>query len=135
MTLSEFDHRCAYCSKHLAPGDTHRDHFVPFARGGADDASNIVPACGDCNRAKRDQMPDAWLARCRSSGRQVNPKLKEWIRRAGDAPAGESFSSDEARAPRTSGDALAQYLRDVHSLMAEGMSQAEAIAAIMGATD
>lgn len=76
--LSEFDQRCAYCSKPLAKGDTHRDHFVPFSKGGVDDASNIVPACGDCNRAKRDRMPDDWLAQCRREKKKSNPKLKEW---------------------------------------------------------
>jgi len=77
-TLDEFDQSCAYCSKRLTEGDTHRDHFVPFSRGGIDDASNIVPACGDCNRAKRDQMPDAWLAQCRRERKKVNPSLKKW---------------------------------------------------------
>lgn len=76
--LAEFDGRCAYCSKDLTEGDTHRDHFVPFSQGGADDASNIVPACGDCNRAKGDRMPDAWLAQCRRERKKVNPKLKKW---------------------------------------------------------
>ena len=76
--LREFDHRCAYCSTPLVPDQTHRDHFVPFAKGGADDASNIVPACIECNKAKRDQMPKMWLARCRREKKKVNPKLKEW---------------------------------------------------------
>jgi len=76
--LREFDHRCAYCSAPLVPGQTHRDHFVPFAEGGADDVSNIVPACIECNKAKRDQMPKVWLARCRREKKRVNPKLKEW---------------------------------------------------------
>jgi 5-methylcytosine-specific restriction endonuclease McrA len=58
---------------------------MPFSRGGVDDASNIVPACSDCNRAKGDQMPDAWLAQCRRERKKVNPKLKKW--RLGKADA------------------------------------------------
>lgn len=76
--LREFEHRCAYCSVLLVPSQTHRDHFVPIARGGADDVSNIVPACAECNRAKRDKMPKAWLAQCRREGRIVNPLLRNW---------------------------------------------------------
>jgi len=74
----EFDHRCAYCSTPLA-GQAQRDHFLPFSKGIADDISNIVPACIECNRAKRDQMPNVWLAQCQREKKSVNPKLKEWL--------------------------------------------------------
>lgn len=78
QALDEFDHRCAYCSCELTPDNTHRDHFMPFARGGADDISNLVPACGSCNRAKRDKLPDVWLAEALRTRRKVNPKLYAW---------------------------------------------------------
>jgi len=79
--LREFDHRCAYCSALLVPSQTHRDHFVPFAKGGADDISNIVPACVECNKAKRDKMPKAWFAQCRRERKNINPKLQDWQKR------------------------------------------------------
>jgi len=76
--LREFNSKCAYCSVPLVPEQTHRDHYVPFSKGGADDVSNIVPACIDCNKVKRDQMPTAWLARCKREKRRINPKLEDW---------------------------------------------------------
>lgn len=54
---------CAYCEKEVA--DLHRDHVVPRARGGPDNAFNIVMACQQCNSAKRDSLPSEWLGdRC-----------------------------------------------------------------------
>jgi len=48
--LEAFDHRCAYC---LASGvKLTRDHVEPLARGGRDEPSNVVPACGSCNSRK-----------------------------------------------------------------------------------
>ncbi len=54
---------CAYCGK--KSDDVHRDHVVPRSRGGPDTASNIVIACADCNREKRDKLASEWLGdRC-----------------------------------------------------------------------
>ena len=43
-------------SEQLYPGIgetvTEVDHVIPVAKGGTDDPSNLVPACGPCNRAK-----------------------------------------------------------------------------------
>ncbi len=57
--------RCAYCLRPIGPGDRDVDHFVPVARGGADDPSNLCPSCPDCNRGpggKFDRDPFEWLA-------------------------------------------------------------------------
>lgn len=40
---------CAYCGERVA---TTRDHVVPLARGGKDEAANVVPACLPCNVRK-----------------------------------------------------------------------------------
>ncbi|MFJ8028349.1 HNH endonuclease [Streptomyces sp. NPDC096311] len=37
------------------------DHVIAFADGGADDLTNLVPVCHDCNRRKRDKTPPAWF--------------------------------------------------------------------------
>jgi 5-methylcytosine-specific restriction endonuclease McrA len=42
--------RCYYCGK--GGGNLQREHRIPLARGGDNHISNIVPACGPCNRAK-----------------------------------------------------------------------------------
>jgi 5-methylcytosine-specific restriction endonuclease McrA len=41
---------CRYCP-HPA---TTADHAIPLSKGGTSDLSNLVPACGPCNSAKRD---------------------------------------------------------------------------------
>ena len=48
--LQRYDHRCAYC---LRPNvRLTRDHVIPLAKGGQHTASNIVPACRNCNSQK-----------------------------------------------------------------------------------
>ena len=42
--------RCYYCGK--AGGNLQREHRIPLARVGDNHISNIVAACGPCNRAK-----------------------------------------------------------------------------------
>ncbi|WP_367647051.1 HNH endonuclease [Streptomyces sp. NRRL S-31] len=49
---------CAYCD---APAE-HLDHVKPFALGGRDVLSNVIPACADCNRSKGDQSLAQWAA-------------------------------------------------------------------------
>ncbi len=44
---------CFYCDGPLT--DMQLDHVIPLARGGADDASNLVPSCAGCNLAKSDR--------------------------------------------------------------------------------
>ncbi|MCC5479056.1 HNH endonuclease [Streptomyces barringtoniae] len=36
------------------------DHLLPSADGGADDISNLVPACYDCNSRKQGRNPVNW---------------------------------------------------------------------------
>ncbi len=50
------DGNCWYCG---APTNPFRnfevDHFIPLAKGGTDDDSNLVPACSRCNGRKGDR--------------------------------------------------------------------------------
>ncbi|WP_225860381.1 HNH endonuclease [Streptomyces triticiradicis] len=48
---------CVYCS---ARSQT-MDHVIAFADGGADELTNLVPACHDCNRRKSDKTPPVWF--------------------------------------------------------------------------
>jgi hypothetical protein len=55
----DFLQTCAYCGKpekHL-----QQDHFFPAMSGGGYTASNILPACPDCNKRKTYFHPLAWL--------------------------------------------------------------------------
>jgi len=47
---------CTYCTRRSEV----MDHVVPFAQGGADDLSNLVPACERCNGSKGNRTPLEW---------------------------------------------------------------------------
>lgn len=59
--LDEFDHRCAYCGASDIP--LEKDHRIAITRGGADDPSNLVPACKPCNIRKFNHDPADWPIR------------------------------------------------------------------------
>lgn len=48
---------CHYCGRQFPPSKITMDHIVPIARGGESTRGNIVPACPDCNRAKKLGIP------------------------------------------------------------------------------
>ncbi len=55
--VNEWNGTCAYCGKKPSNGDKlTRDHVIPIVAGGADDSSNIVPACKPCNEEKGAQF-------------------------------------------------------------------------------
>ena len=47
-----FGGRCAYCGCKITIKDMQADHVVPLHLGGADDISNLYPACRACNHYK-----------------------------------------------------------------------------------
>lgn len=57
---SQSDHngilRCWWCEKPIE-GEYHVDHRVPLAKGGSDNASNLVIAHPKCNMSKGPKMP------------------------------------------------------------------------------
>lgn len=52
QVLDEDGWVCAYCGSQA----NTVDHIIPLAKGGTDDRSNLVSACGACNYAKRDKI-------------------------------------------------------------------------------
>ncbi|RMH35906.1 MAG: HNH endonuclease [Nitrospirae bacterium] len=48
---------CHYCHRRVDPAQLTMDHVVPLARGGRSTKGNVVPACPECNRAKRLETP------------------------------------------------------------------------------
>jgi 5-methylcytosine-specific restriction endonuclease McrA len=54
--LARWGNKCAYCDSWAA----HLDHVQPLSKGGADKASNIVPACAACNLAKGAKTLAEW---------------------------------------------------------------------------
>ena len=51
---------CHYCSRETSPRALTMDHLVPIARGGRSTKSNLVPACKECNNAKKQMLPMEW---------------------------------------------------------------------------
>ena len=53
-TLEHFNYLCAYCEN---ASHKEMEHFIPLVLGGGTAKSNCVPACGACNRKKRNYHP------------------------------------------------------------------------------
>ena len=51
---------CHYCGQATPPKDLTMDHVVPIARGGKSTKGNVVPACKECNNAKKQQLAMEW---------------------------------------------------------------------------
>ena len=51
---------CHYCERSFSVKELTMDHIVPVARGGKSTKSNIVPACKECNNAKKQLLPIEW---------------------------------------------------------------------------
>lgn len=67
QTLIAQGHKCFWCATALTEENLHRDHYIPLARGGSNDTSNFVASCANCNRDRRDQMPEDYLAEKRGN--------------------------------------------------------------------
>jgi 5-methylcytosine-specific restriction enzyme A len=49
---------CHYCGGQFEPPSLTMDHVVPLVRGGRSTKGNVVPACKECNTAKKYKL--AW---------------------------------------------------------------------------
>lgn len=83
LILSRDGYRCQYCGITAADGAILEvDHKVPRARGGSDRMTNLITACRECNRSKRDKplgippvkRPDRYILNSDGSVTTVRPK-------------------------------------------------------------
>lgn len=49
---------CQYCGKSAPDVILHADHIHPKSKGGADDITNLITSCFDCNMGKKDRTLD-----------------------------------------------------------------------------
>jgi CRISPR/Cas system Type II protein with McrA/HNH and RuvC-like nuclease domain len=56
--LNRHGRRCLYCG--TKKGKMTMDHVLPLSRGGRHCVSNVVPACGQCNKMKADMTLMEW---------------------------------------------------------------------------
>ena len=47
---------CHHCGQTFAPSELSMDHLIPLVRGGRSNKGNLVPACKDCNSAKKHKL-------------------------------------------------------------------------------
>ena len=47
--------KCQYCGKSAPDVVLEVDHIIPVSKGGDNDISNLITACFDCNRGKRNK--------------------------------------------------------------------------------
>lgn len=71
--LREHDYRCVYCGVGLTEDTASRDHATPLARGGSDNADNIVPACLPCNIKKHAKTREEFVAYLAKKAQQITP--------------------------------------------------------------
>lgn len=72
--LARDEFRCQYCSRDINYRDATIDHVVPRSQGGITEWSNVVIACGSCNRRKGGRTPEE--ARMNLLSR---PAVPEWL--------------------------------------------------------
>lgn len=56
--LRRDNYTCRYCGASAPDATLTVDHVIPRALGGADDPTNLVTACRDCNSGKASTSPD-----------------------------------------------------------------------------
>jgi 5-methylcytosine-specific restriction endonuclease McrA len=52
------NHRCQYCGDSFSDAELTLDHVVPRVSGGKTSWTNVVAACGSCNRRKGGRTPE-----------------------------------------------------------------------------
>jgi hypothetical protein len=72
-----FDNKCAYCgeTKPLA-----KDHFVPVAKNGGYEKSNIIPACKNCNSSKNKADFYVWYPKHNSYSEERYIKILNYVK-------------------------------------------------------
>lgn len=55
--FEQFDCRCCYCG---SGSRIEVEHFIPRSKGGPHAMGNLLPACQECNKLKRNHDPETW---------------------------------------------------------------------------
>ena len=53
---------CYICGRRVKRNKMTLDHYFPKSLGGSSEIFNLVCCCKQCNRLKRSQMPNDWVA-------------------------------------------------------------------------
>ena len=63
--LKRFNFKCIYCGDIIQDSTWHLDHFYALARGGTNNAKNLVSSCSVCNIMKGALDGNAFHRRCK----------------------------------------------------------------------
>lgn len=56
----KLDGHCAYCGRIISYEEMQVDHVVSLYSSGADELTNMLPACRSCNHYKRNNSLEGW---------------------------------------------------------------------------
>lgn len=87
--LRRDNYTCRYCGASAPDVVLQVDHVIPQALGGADDPSNLVASCRDCNAGKSSATPDQELVA------QVNAQAVAMSKALQDAMRAQVGALDE----------------------------------------
>jgi 5-methylcytosine-specific restriction endonuclease McrA len=71
-----FNNKCAYCGKETG---LTQDHFIPLSKSGEYSASNIIPACINCNSKKHDLDFFEWYPRQEFYSKKREQKILKYL--------------------------------------------------------
>jgi 5-methylcytosine-specific restriction endonuclease McrA len=75
--LTRDEHVCQYCGREFSAGELTIDHVVPKVQEGANDWTNVVACCRNCNMKKGGRTPRQ--AGMRLVRRPFKPTIMEFI--------------------------------------------------------
>lgn len=62
--LAQYGYKCYYCESKINQKEKnsfHIDHYIPIAKGGTNEISNLVISCPTCNMSKGAKMPEEFM--------------------------------------------------------------------------
>lgn len=125
LMLVAHDFKCAYCGKSGDANFFHKDHKISLAQGGANNISNITPACPACNYDKGTRSDAEYMALRTSRLAYRDQDFSEPIPGNINWPRQEVLPKGVKKipAPRGSvrkGDFYASWIRAMCALIASG---------------
>lgn len=76
---------CQYCGRYGRGVKLEIDHIIPVSKGGATDIRNLITACRECNRAKRNRL--LTVGELQEIADKINTSLEYLISLADRPPA------------------------------------------------
>lgn len=115
---------CQYCGRYGRGVKLEIDHIIPVSKGGATDIRNLITACRECNRAKRNRL--LTVGELQEIADKINTSLEYLISLADRPPAPDEEAvniPDRKEAEPNETDKPAENVR-VNFLLSKGNHEA-----------